>query len=261
MTCAEFKELCGALALGALDDDERAACEAHLAEPSHEGCPEALDSARQTVNALPLALPPVRPRPELWESIAREVTPAAAARPRRVWPAVVGAVLLAAALILLFMERRENETRLAGARDEIAAATNLRRACQEELEGIKRESQIHSEAVALLAAPSAKLVTMRSQIGMSENRAVVIFDPWANKAAILAHGFAAQPGKDYELWVIKGDMKKAAGLLRADATGAVAAIIDPMVLEGGVDAFAVTLEPAGGGESPRGPILMVGAVG
>jgi len=151
--------------------------------------------------------------------------------------------------------------RVAGTRNELTAATNLRRACQEELEGIKRESQIHREAVALLAAPSAKLVAMKSQKGMSEDRAVVIFDPWANKAAILAHGFAAQPGKDYELWVIKGDMKKAAGLLKADATGAVAAIIDPMVLEGGVDAFAVTLEPEGGGESPRGPILMVGAVG
>src|SRR5262249_25417674 len=148
----------------------------------------------------------------------------------------------------------------AGARNELTAATSLRRACQEELDGLRRESAIHREAVALLAAPGAKLVAMKSQ-GMSGDRAVVIFDPWQNKAALLAHGFAAQPGKDYELWVIKGDLKKAAGLLRADASGAVAAIIDPMVLEGGVDAFAVTLEPEGGGESPRGPILMVGAVG
>lgn len=262
MTCAEFKELCGAFALDALDEDERAACEAHLAEAAHEGCREALDAARSTVNAIPLALPPMRPRPEIWERIAKEVSPAAALSPRRrVWPAaVLGGVLLAAALILLFMERREHETVLAGARNDLTAATNLRRVCQEELDGLKREAQVHREAVALLAAPGAKLVTMKAQ-GMSGDRAVIVMDAWGGKAALLAHGFAAQPGKDYELWVIKGDMKKAAGLLRADASGAVAAIIDPVLLEGGVDAFAVTLEPEGGGESPRGPILMVGAVG
>src|SRR5262249_6001643 len=220
MTCAEFKELCGAFALGALDEDERAACEAHLAEAAHEGCPEALDVARSTVNALPLALPPVRPRPEIWERIAREVSPGlVAAQRRRVWPAVVGAVLLAAALILLFVERRERETVLAGAKNELTAATNLRRACQEELDGLKREAQIHREAVALLAAPGAKLVTMKSR-SMSGDHAVIIMDAWGGKAALLAHGFDAQPGKGYEVWVIKGDMKKDAGLPRAEPSGA-----------------------------------------
>jgi anti-sigma-K factor RskA len=263
MTCAEFKELFGAFALGAVDETERAACEAHLAQPEHEGCPEALAAARATVNAIPLALPPVRPRPEIWERIAKEVEPPAALPPRRRAPwsiaaPIVGALAVAAALVLFFRERHEHETVLAVARDEVQTSTNLRRACQEELDGLRREAAVHREAVALLAAPGAKLVAMN---GQTSDRAVVIFDAQQGKAAIVAHGFAAQPGKDYELWVIKGDVKKAAGLLHADATGAVAAIIDPAVLKEGVDAFAVTLEPAGGGESPRGPILMVGAVG
>ncbi|MEW6268964.1 MAG: zf-HC2 domain-containing protein, partial [Thermodesulfobacteriota bacterium] len=39
MNCAEFKENAAAYALGALTPDERAALEAHLAEPiAHAGC-------------------------------------------------------------------------------------------------------------------------------------------------------------------------------------------------------------------------------
>ncbi len=52
MTCAEFKELCGAYALGAVDEHERIACDAHLAAPAHEGCYELLAATHTTVNAI-----------------------------------------------------------------------------------------------------------------------------------------------------------------------------------------------------------------
>ena len=41
---------------------------------------------------------------------------------------------------------------------------------------------------------------------------------------------------------------------------AIAAIIDPKLLAGGVDTFAITLEPAGGGTEPRGDLVFAGKV-
>src|SRR5262249_20093793 len=101
MTCAEFKELCGAYALGAVDEEERVACEAHLAEPTHEGCREALAAPNATVNAIPLPRPPLRPKPEVWAGIERQLAPAIPLAPRRkLWPVAVPTVLFAAAAAL-----------------------------------------------------------------------------------------------------------------------------------------------------------------
>lgn len=37
-------------------------------------------------------------------------------------------------------------------------------------------------------------------------------------------------------------------------------VIEKNLLAGGIDALAITLEPAGGGPVPKGPILLVGKV-
>lgn len=279
MTCAEFKEVCAAYALGAVDEAERAACEAHLAEPTHEGegCGEALAAAQATVNALPLALAPVRPRPEMWAEIERVVAPGASRPRRKAWPIVVPTVLFvaaAAAAIYLFLDRSALLERAGGAEKALSdgqsrfnvalsGADNLRRECETQLGAMKGQLEARQEAVALLTAPGARLVQLAPdpKAAPSQQRAVVIFDPRQGKAAIVAQGLAAQPGKDYELWVIKGDAKKAAGLLHGDASGGVAIVIDPALLAAGVDAFAVTVEPAGGSEAPRGPIILVGLAG
>ena len=47
MTCVEFKEIAALFAAGALDPPERSAAEAHLGEPTHEGCFEVLRGARE----------------------------------------------------------------------------------------------------------------------------------------------------------------------------------------------------------------------
>src|SRR5581483_11762049 len=89
MTCAEFKELAAAYALGALTPEERAAADAHLAgaEPNeHAGCFEALAEASETANALALSLAPVKPRADLWKAIEAETAAAGGAAepaPRR----------------------------------------------------------------------------------------------------------------------------------------------------------------------------------
>ena len=78
------------------------------------------------------------------------------------------------------------------------------------------------------------------------------------KAFVMGHGMQAPSDKDYELWVIRGNDKIAAGLLKPAADGTVIAEVDPKLLEGKIDAFAITLEPLGGGPTPRGTLMFVG---
>ena len=70
MTCDEFKEMAPAYALIALDDEERSACEDHLAKGSHRGCREAIAAAEMVAARLGAALIPQRPSPEVWRAIA-----------------------------------------------------------------------------------------------------------------------------------------------------------------------------------------------
>jgi len=74
VTCLEFKEVVSAYALGALDDEERAACDAHLAhEGPHEGCEQSLRRARRVSDNLGVALRPVTPREAVWDTIGERL--------------------------------------------------------------------------------------------------------------------------------------------------------------------------------------------
>ncbi len=71
MTCDEFKELAAAYALVALDEQERSACQQHLAtRAAHQGCREAVAAAEVVAARLGAALIPERPSPQVWRAIA-----------------------------------------------------------------------------------------------------------------------------------------------------------------------------------------------
>ena len=80
---------------------------------------------------------------------------------------------------------------------------------------------------------------------------------------MLASMLPPQEGKDYQLWLIRGGETISAGLLPVDDTGLpVLARIPRDLLAGGApDAFAISVEPAGGMPQPTGPIVLVGKVG
>lgn len=98
LTCDEVDELAGAYALGALDEDERAAIESHLAGHWHEE----YASARAAVLALASTAPEATPSPELRArvlEIARQERPRQ--RRRRVPVMLLAGAGAAAALALL----------------------------------------------------------------------------------------------------------------------------------------------------------------
>src|SRR5215831_6720856 len=264
MTCAEFQELAWAYAL---EPQERAAAERHLSsEGPHQGCESALDEAYRTAAALSATVQPTRPDRRLWQSIERRLQPAQrGARSNRQWPAwaiAAAALLLCSVAILRGLALRES---LAKANRQLAQAGNVQselKRCADELNAMRQSSDLQRSALALLELPTTRLVPLGPPAqAAAASRGSALLNLDQRMAMVLVSALEPQVGKDYELWLIRGNAKIAAGLLRPGAGGRAIAQVDPRLLTPGQpDAIAVTLEPAGGGEQPRGPIVLVGTV-
>jgi anti-sigma-K factor RskA len=260
--------------LGVLSPQERRAVEAHLAEPiAHESCAEAVRQAVEAASLLAQALPPVAPPAAGWETVEaslnvdRRTTRRGPARPR--WDLgrlLEGRALLAGLAVLLLLvgavrilRWNIEHQRIEMLKNRLSEQDEAVRGCLGELLAMKHQLQIQQLALDLLERPNTQMVSLAVQ-GKESYRANVILNQPEQKAVIIAGALREQKNRDYELWIIRGQEKIAAGLLHGDENGRAVAEVDSKLLTGGVDAFAVTLEPEGGGTSPRGPIVLVGAV-
>lgn len=291
MTCAEFKQNVHAYALGALDPPDLAACDAHLAESRrHQGCHEELARAFDAAALLAESLAGEQPAPSVWSAIERKINlgergidstadagkPMTSARRRASfrWRESLAwglAAAAAVALILTNLALRDSQKRvaqrdqtLALARDQANAAARAseeqREICLRELATVRGELGQRGAALMLVQDRGTRLVPLEAQ-GEVPYRASAILNPAQRRALLLASRLAPQPGKDYELWLIYGRDKVAAGILQTSPEGATLHEVDQQLLAAGTpDAFAVTIEPEGGRPQPTGPIVLVGAV-
>ncbi|MHB8419301.1 MAG: anti-sigma factor domain-containing protein [Myxococcales bacterium] len=275
MTCAELKEIAGALAVGALEPPERAACEAHLALPiAHQGCAEALRSAAEAAALLAEALPPAAPGEAVWRAVEAKIggtapapRPEHAVRRRWIggWLAAAAAVAAMAVLwisdhVVLESTAGERAAKILALQGRLDSLTGAAADCRKDLEKASRDVEARNEALSMLQQSTTSVVALLPQ-GGAAMRASALYDHASKHAMVVASGLATHPGKDYELWVISGDHKMPAGLLHGGATGTTVAHLDERLFAAGdPDAFAVTLEPAGGGPTPRGPIMLVGTI-
>jgi anti-sigma-K factor RskA len=280
VNCLEFKESAAAYAIGALDPPEREEFEQHLAEPrEHDGCEVALQRATNAASLLAASLPPERPGPNVWTRIERAITAEATARAaqaprpaearrraRAWWREAAGWSLAAAAAAVAFVtsvEWRHSQQRFAEATRDLRRYedTDLQKqACLNELANARMALRQKAQAISLIEDPTTRLVQLAAQ-GNVPYRASAIVNPEKGRAMLLSSALPPQPGKDYQLWVIRGDEKVSAGVLHSTEGGATIATIEPEVLgKGAPDAFAVTIEPEGGRPQPTGPIVLVGAL-
>ncbi|HEY5871693.1 MAG TPA: anti-sigma factor [Gaiellaceae bacterium] len=221
-------ELTAGYALDALDEDERSAYEAHLADCEH--CQQELASFWTTTEALAVAAsgpePSVALRERILADVRAEPQNVVAFEPRR-WGVVpvLGAVAAVAAVVALGiglwasnLSSELDETRAALARAQAAAQ--------------------------LLVDPAAQTVALQQGTG----RLVVDAD---GQAVLVVEGLEPAPaGKTYELWIVPGgDIAAAspAGLFPGrDGTEVVG--LDGTVTAG--DVVAVTVEAAAGADAP-----------
>jgi hypothetical protein len=288
MKCEEFKEVCGALALGALEPDEQAAALAHLAEDiEHEGCEEALLGAQRVVVGLGAVVPapeneqadhastwaritaaidsesrpPVRPHADgETNDGARPATVVRGRFSAREGAAWALAIACAVLLYVTLDKKRSVEDRLGGAEVELSdlrRAALERDACRALLEDLQKRSTADERIVAMLAQPGAAVFEVAPLEGKPLAAKGIVGDAGARIVLVSTH--APQPDTDFQLWVLRGDdAPKPAGFLRPSPSGLLVGEIDPALLAAGkIDAVAVSREPAGGRPTPT-EVLAVG---
>lgn len=234
--------LTGAYAAHALDDDERARVEEHLARC--DACAQEVRELTETAARLGLAVA-TAPRRGMRDDVLRRIAtvrqdvPRAepgrgpAPAPRRVrrvsrW-ALAACVAAAAAFggTAVWQHQRAQD-----AREEA-------RQTQEQARDRSRD------LAAVLAAPDARMRTSRLADGAS---GTVVVSADRDRAAFIAADLPEPPqGKVYQLWFSDGGSMRPAGLMDSGrGTGAV-------LMDGPVDratGMGVTLEPSGGSEQP-----------
>jgi anti-sigma-K factor RskA len=255
MNREEIGDLAAAYALGGLDGADRARFEALLSA----GDPEAVAALRDfegTLADLAAATPEAPPpavKAALMERIAAAPPAArAGARPlprrgRAIWPVVLSGAMAAgiAAIVVGWSVSSTYEKRL----DALA----------NDAEQLKAELRSQQTVIAILRDPATQVVALAGQAPAPTARARMM---WHEKAGgvFVATGLPAAPaGRAYQLWAIAGsNAPVSAGVFNVDASGVGSLSVRPLPGVSTVNAFAVTLEPAGGLPAPSGEMYLLG---
>ena len=246
-----YETLAAVYAVGALDGDDLAQFEVHLAEGC-QPCATALRESREALARLALgdtrAVPPAEVKSALMARIG--TAPRAAARPSRAgwltWAAATAAVVALAAMLTSGIVASRYEARLGQMAREMAAE-------RERLQREEAARATYQGVVELLRDPATRVIELRSP-SASNAIARLIWNDKAGGHLIVSNLPPAPEGKAYELWALGGAQPRPAGLFQVDASGRVAQKVEA----GGEPpkGFAVTLEPATGVPAPTGPIVM-----
>lgn len=267
----QFRELIEAYALGALDANERAALEAHLAG----GCPEcakALEEARLLVSQLAYLAPPSEPSELLRARVLRAVRadaaasggsgggslPRQAAPPKSSIPMWMWAGVAALLLVSLYSSWEARKARVIS--DDmhriVAAEGKQRKQLEEELAVAKHEAWI------LTDPDSKKIKIMPSDKSMPMVEAV-----WHPKMGIYVMAQQMPMPKDnkvLQLWLIPktpGAKPMPSHVFWPDANGKIGEMVDnPPEDIAQTKALAITEEPRGGSPQPTSTPMWVGGV-
>jgi anti-sigma-K factor RskA len=261
VTHAEFLEQVEAYALGALEPDQARAMDAHLAEAgAHPECEAALRLALEAVGAFATDIPPVEPPARVWRNISASIGGAtgSARRPRPLPGWAYGLAAAALLLIVLGALRLQAVT----SSEELARAAAAQ--CAKELADAHLDLLRKEDALKLLVEPGTQVVSLAPSPGTTPTHSgtgVVLFHP-RGRALLVGQRFAADPTRDYELWLIRDGRPVAAGLLPAGPDGQVFTDVRPELLaRGRPAAFAISVEKKGGEpDAPKGPIILSGAL-
>ncbi|MGY6501594.1 MAG: anti-sigma factor [Acidimicrobiales bacterium] len=234
----DLHDLAAAYALDALDGEERARFESHLATCEHcaADVAEMRDTARLLAEGDQLP-PPPEVRTRVMDAIAAEPRAGAGALPigladtrrRR-------AVPLAAAAVLILVVVAGGMTAL--------------------LRSVVEDRDAAEELVTILASPDARTAVLEGADGRTDVR--VVWSPESAGAVVIGDDLPAPPEDQvYELWVLADDGPRSAGQFVPSSAGSVRS---RLALPGEpADGWGITLEPTGGSPQPTGDILYLGA--
>lgn len=263
-----YADLLPAHALGALDPDERRELEAHLAECPE--CRERLAGWAKTTEALAESAPPVRPSPEVRERLLGRVEESraeadAGGRPGRrgVGPLALAAsvlVALAAGLVAGVVATRSwTDREMEERRAEISALEERLAESRREAEEVRLRLAALTELTEILAtSPPGREVLLAGLDPAAEGHGRLYVDPAAGRGVLVAGNLRSLPEERvYQLWTIRGGVPRSAGIFRPGPGGAALHLVEEVPADP-PDAWAVTVEPAGGVPQPTGEMVLRG---
>ena len=257
----QFRELIEAYALGALDEQERAGLEAHLA--NCEGCSKALAEARWLVSNLAYLAPPAAPSDMLKGRLLQKVraesaVPAAPAKRSLRVPAWLWAGVAALLLVAFYSawDAHQLQTEIARLDEQTKAAIEQNRELQKRLAMEEREARI------MMDPRSKKIMLPAKSKDMPQLEAM-----WSPELGLCILGQKVpMPGNErgLQLWLIPkapGSKPMPSHMLWPEADGKLVHVVEnPPEPMDDTKAIAITEEPAGGSEQPTGTPMWMGGV-
>lgn len=264
-----FEELCAGYVLDALDAQERTAFEAALAAAIPEQR-RVFAQLQQLAHHLPASVDQVEPAAYLRERILasvrahRAVAPAPGFLDRlaevlglavpKAAVLVVGVLLIGIVGIAVYSV----SLRTVNLSLQQAAVQKDRR-----LVALQGELAQQQALLDVLAAKTVELVAMKGLEVNPNGYGKVIWDPARRSAILQVSNLPTIPSdKDYQFWEIRDKVPISAGLFTIRQTGQQAFFrIDnlPETNKQAINAFAITLEPAGGVPQPTGAMYLLGS--
>ncbi|HWL33328.1 MAG TPA: anti-sigma factor [Gaiellaceae bacterium] len=218
----DLHDLTAGYALDALDPDERARYEEHLA--SCESCREELQDFWQVAGALGRAAggptPPASLRERILEQ-ARDERPNVVPLRRRVAAPVLTSAAAVAAVVAVGLGIWSF--------------------------GLSRDLDDANSVLEVLSDPNARVHET------ADGEANLVVTPTGRAALVVRRLAPAPRGKDYEIWVFENGVPQRAGLFERPGV----AMLSRRVARG--QTVAVTLEPDGGVDAPTGDPLFTAA--
>jgi anti-sigma-K factor RskA len=257
------EELLPAYALGALDGEDLRELEAHLATGCEE-CRRQLDLWQGDVEALAASVEPVTPSEDTRRRIQRlaggSVVPIR--RPARS-PITRWALLAAAACLLLAAGSLWRQARIGDELDRVGAERDrLARevsSLDQQLGLARAESQRLAESLSIIASPGSRSIQLAGLGPTPQASGHTFVSPQRGEAVFYAFGLPApEPGKTYQLWWIADGKPVSAGTFDVDERGSGSLRVEHVAPAGQIQAWAVTVEPAGGVPQPTGAMVLKG---
>ena len=262
--CDQFRELIEAYALGALDPQERAALEAHLATGCVD-CAKAVEEARWLVTQLAYTAPEAAPsdmlKGRLMQTVRAEaqslgkprVMPTKSAIPFWLWAGV--AALLVFSIYSAWNTRRLN--------NEIRDANNRAASLRDEREKAEQELVLAKREAMILMDPSSVKIALKS----GDAQGPQLEAKWHSEWGVVVMGEnipMPSPHHVLQLWFIPkeaGKMPMPSMMIRPDANGKFVLLVsDPPESMDATKALAISEEPEGGSPWPTNPPRYSGGV-
>lgn len=212
MTCDELRERLEEYALGALDEREGAAVEAHLSEC--DGCPELAREYASIVSAMPVALATASPKKlpaGLKTRVLARLEPESrlrpVSRPARIWlswraAGVALAVVIMAVLIALTAQ--------------LSVALAQERALRAEYANLVDQQEL---VLDVIDSPKTVRAVLRSTNGSPAYGKLFSRPDMNYVVAMIARLPMPPPGQSYQLWLTSQGQMKLAGALNVNAQG------------------------------------------